>query len=345
MFLPLQKITLTLVTKEELNQLFESFSSMNILVIGDVMVDNYMWGKVERISPEAPVPVISIKDRERRLGGAANVALNLRALGATPIMASVIGNDENGKWFLSRLKQKEIGDQGIIVDPSRPTTVKTRIIGGSQHLLRVDEENSSDIPEMITAELFSKINNIITYDNIDAIIFEDYDKGVITPGLIKKVVELANEKVIPVTVDPKKRNFLNYKGVDLFKPNFREMLDGLKVDLNKNDFEGLFDAAGILHDNNDIKLVMVTLSELGVFISNGQVYYKLPAQMRDIADVSGAGDTVISVATLCYTQGLSPKNTAALANLAGGLVCEKVGVVPVEKGVFLRTAQEYYGNS
>jgi len=327
------------VSKEEINNLFEKFNHFNVLVIGDVMIDTYFWGKVERISPEAPVPIISRSDIEHRLGGAGNVALNVQSLGATPFLCSVIGNDEKSGVLKNLLKKRDLSDIGIVTDDNRITTIKTRVISDNQHLLRIDEEITDNISPEIQIKFINRLKSIISEKNIDVIIFEDYDKGVITAEIITEVVEIANKKNIPTLVDPKKRNFLNYHGVTLFKPNFKELVEGLKLDIEKNDFEGLHEASNLLRKNLNIKMVMATLSELGIYISDNGFYHNIPAEIRDIADVSGAGDTVISTASLCLAAGLSPRDIAYISNLAGGIVCEKVGVVPIEKKLL---QEEYF---
>lgn len=311
-------------------EIFKSFSNHKVLVIGDVMIDSYLVGKVERISPEAPVPIISMTEQENRLGGAANVALNVQALGAEPILCAVVGNDNNADLLKKLLNDKNITADGILTDPGRITTVKTRIISGRQHLMRVDRETDKPL-SMQTEHAFKlHIEKLMEEHNISAVIFEDYDKGVITREIITSVITLAKEKKIPTLVDPKKRNFLDYHGATLFKPNFKELTEGLKIELKKNDAAGLFEAAQELH-RKGIQYVLVTLSEHGVFISDGTDYKLIPAEIRDISDVSGAGDTVISVASLCMASGMNTVLTAQVANIAGGLVCEKVGVVPVDK--------------
>lgn len=297
------------------------------------MIDTYFLGKVERISPEAPVPIISRSKIEHRLGGAGNVALNVRALGATPFLCSVIGDDDKAETLKKLLKNNNLSDEGVLADGDRITTIKTRVISNNQHLLRIDEEITENISES-TQDLFvAKMESIIKEKKIDAIIFEDYDKGVITPRLIKKIVEIAIAKDMPTLVDPKKRNFMDYKSVTLFKPNFKELVEGLKLDIEKNDIEGLHAASNRLRNEMGIKLVMATLSELGIYINDNGTYHNIPAEIRDIADVSGAGDTVISTAALCLAAGLPPAKIASLANLAGGIVCEKVGVVPINKNM------------
>ncbi len=319
------------MNKDEVNQIFEEFKKMKAIVIGDAMVDTYMWGNVERISPEAPIPIVSITKREERLGGAANVSLNLQALGATPYLFSVIGNDDNGVKFKRLLKKRNLSDLGILTDSNRKTTVKNRIISKSQHIARVDEETTGFITAEIENALISKIANLLEQKQIDVILFVDYDKGVLTPSLFNKVNELAQSKGIPTAVDPKKRNFQEYKNVTLFKPNFKEFTEGIGFAFDKTDLETLRKVAVDFKKKQNIKLIFVTLSELGVFISNGEEEQHHPAEIRDIADVSGAGDTVISVASLAMAAGLSHSVMALMSNLAGGLVCEKTGVVPVDK--------------
>lgn len=328
--------------KPDIKSIFESFNAFNILIIGDVMIDSYMWGKVNRISPEAPVPIIMSTMQENRLGGAANVALNVQALGAKPVLCSVIGKDLKSKTFQSLLKKRNLTSEGILEDGSRKTTVKTRIIADNQHLLRVDEETDQELTKESEDQFIKNILTLISDKQIHAIIFEDYDKGCITPEVIKSVVDFANKINIPTLVDPKKRNFMDYKNVTLFKPNFKELVEGSKIDIKRGDFKGIFSAAQKLHEELLAKYMLITLSELGVFISYNSSYKVIPAEIRDIADVSGAGDTVIGTASLCMAAGLNPELIAGISNLAGGLVCEKVGVVPINKENLLKEALEKY---
>lgn len=301
------------------------------MIIGDVMLDNYLWGKVERISPEAPVPIVSVQKKDSRLGGAANVAINIRSLGAQPILCSVIGLDTNGRTFVDMVQQMGMSADGLVQSDNRSTTVKTRVIGNNHQMLRVDEENDGDISVGERKQVLHRIESILDKKKIDVIIFEDYDKGVISKPLIDQVVRLARQKNIPIAVDPKKRNFNHYKNVTFFKPNLKELKEGMKLDLEKGNISEISEAVKKLSKEHHIEMVMVTLSENGVYILNGKEEFHLPAHVRTIADVSGAGDTVISVAALCLAAGANAKTIAALANLAGGLVCEKVGVVPIGK--------------
>lgn len=323
---------------ERLTSLFDSFNNKNVLIIGDVMIDSYIWGKVERISPEAPVPIINVKKREDRLGGAANVALNVKSLGANAILCSVIGNDKNADLFLDLLEQDNLSAEGILKSETRITTKKTRVIGHHQQLFRVDEELDTNIDDITSEKLFKKINKVISSKKIDVIIFEDYDKGVITEGLIQSVISKAKDLSIPVVVDPKKRNFLLYLGVDLFKPNLKELKEGLKLEFDASNSEDLINAALKLRSLIKAKSIMITLSEQGVLICDDNGNKIIPAHVRNISDVSGAGDTVISVAALALSSKVSLNFAAELANLAGGLVCEKVGVVPIDKTELLNEA-------
>jgi len=320
-------------------KLFDEFNHLTIMIIGDVMVDAYLWGKVERVSPEAPIPIVALRKRENRMGGAANVAMNIKSMGARPLLCSVIGDDDKGTIFLNLLRKEKIESIGILSSPRRITTTKFRIFGNNTQMLRVDEEVENDLSEHDMDELLEKIETIITSEKIDCIIFQDYNKGVITPSLIQRVIGLAKEKNIPVTVDPKKRNFDSYSGVTLFKPNLKELKEGLKTDFKPDDREELMKAAQLLRNRLNCDYVMTTMSEHGVMISMKEKTEEknifIPAHLRSVADVSGAGDTVISVASLCLALKRSPYELAYIANLAGGLVCEDAGVVPVNKDKLL----------
>lgn len=326
--------------KEEVNKWFKSFNRMNILVVGDVMIDAYYWGQAKRISPEAPVPVAHISSRENRLGGAANVALNLKTLGANPIICSVIGKDEKENVFRALLNKGDFSDEGIIASSTRITTVKTRIIADGQHLLRVDEEDLNPLAKSDEEALIDRCLEMISVQHIHAVVFEDYDKGVLTPRVISEVIKAAQEKNIPTTVDPKKDHFFDYKGVDLFKPNLKELREGLKIEVDPRSTSSLQTAVASLTQTLGCVCSMVTLSEYGVCIQWPEGFEVIPAHPREIADVSGAGDTVISVATLLLAAGADPVSMASIANLAGGLVCERVGVVPIKKERLLSEAEK-----
>jgi len=314
---------------QTIKEVFEAFAQLKVLIIGDVMVDAYDWGKVERISPEAPVPVIHLHKRENRLGGAANVALNIQALGAKPILCAAIGKDMDGDDFLKLLADQQMDSSGIVRSAARVTTTKRRVIAGTQHMLRIDNETDRPLNEADKMAVLDKIKGLISA--VDVVIFEDYDKGMISDDIIAETVALCKLKNIPVAVDPKKRNFLSYKGVTLFKPNLKELKEGLKIDFNPDSMEELKNAVNQLDERLGADNYFITLSERGVYIQSRAETNHIPAHLREISDVSGAGDTVISTAALCLALGLPNKLLAELANLSGGLVCEYVGVVPVNK--------------
>ncbi|MFZ4414655.1 MAG: bifunctional heptose 7-phosphate kinase/heptose 1-phosphate adenyltransferase, partial [Bacteroidales bacterium] len=324
--------------RSEINykQLFKSFASQKVLIIGDVMIDAYLLGKVDRISPEAPVPVVVINQRESRLGGAANCALNIQALGAEPILCSVIGDDNKGNEFIELLLDNKITEVGILRSKKRITTTKYRIIGNNAQMLRVDEEITDSLDNQDNEAFINLVEKIIANNKIGSVIFQDYDKGVITPLLIEKLIPIFNELNIPIAVDPKKRNFHLYKNVSLFKPNLKELKEGLQIEFDAQSTKELSEAVTLLLEKHNVRIALTTLSEKGIYLScnsrdKGRLNELIPAHVRAIADVSGAGDTVISTAALCLALDLKAYDIAYISNLAGGLVCEQVGVVPVDK--------------
>jgi len=321
-----------------MNHIFKAFNDLKVVVVGDVMLDSYLWGSVERISPEAPVPIVSTTKRERRLGGAANVALNLKSLGAQPIICSVIGDDVDGANFLLALQENEIRSNGVLKDRSRQTTVKTRILSRRQQILRVDFETVEPISKELEDGLIEKFLKL-TSDKIDVAILQDYNKGVLTPRVITEILSICKEKGIKTVVDPKSENFFAYKNADLFKPNFREITEALNTTVNPKDLNALEDLCNQLREKINNKIALLTLSENGVYIATDEYQHLVSAHYRDIADVSGAGDTVLSVAALCLAMDLELKIIAELSNLAGGLVCEEVGVVPINKNKLLQEAE------
>jgi len=320
----------------QLEKIFQQFNDLKALIIGDVMIDSYLWGNVNRISPEAPVPIVNVQKREQRLGGAANVALNVQALGATPVLCSVVGSDGEGENLLRLMEINGLDRAGMVQSHHRITTVKHRILASSQHLLRIDSEMDKLIDEEEQDELWKRIENLLP--QVQVVIFEDYDKGVISQELIEKTIELANKLNIPSIIDPKKRNFLHYKNATLFKPNLKELKEGLKLDFNHHNIDEITEAVKKLQEALQAKSVMTTLSEKGVFIYSEEETHHIPAHLRSIADVSGAGDTVVSVAALCVALNLPLRLVADLSNLAGGLVCEYQGVVPIDKTKLLSEA-------
>jgi len=329
---------------EEIKRAFKQFSDKKIIVVGDVMIDTYIEGKVTRISPEAPVPVVNFEKKTLHLGGAANVALNIKALGATPFICSVIGEDDSSIQFRKLLSERHLSDKGILSSDQRLTSVKTRIIGNNQQLIRIDEERTDDINSIIAYNLIELIKKITEQESIDAIIFEDYNKGVLTKEVIQAVISHANENEIITTVDPKIKNFLTYENVTLFKPNLKELKNGLSLDFNfPDDKQAFVKAIETLNSRINATYTFVTLSDQGVYLKYNEKEYFIPAHTRNIADVSGAGDTVISVATLCIISGLEPHLMAEISNLAGGLVCEKVGVISVDKEQLLNETNKVIG--
>ncbi len=320
-----------------LPEIFSSFNRLNVLILGDIMLDAYVWGKVERISPEAPVPVVVAQRREFRLGGAGNVVLNVAALGANAVICSVVGRDGYGDQLRRILAENNLSQEGIIQSDERITTVKERIIAGSQQVVRVDTETDAPIAEADRRALVERAKHLA--ETADVIIFEDYDKGVLNRETIAELIAFANQRGIPTVVDPKKRNFLHYHDATLFKPNLKELKEGLNLSFDVKRPNELEAAVQGLKDRLRVGGTLITLSERGVFIDFQSEKHHLPAHIRQIADVSGAGDTVISIAACCLALGLPPRQLAELANLGGGLVCESVGVVPIDKALLLAEAE------
>jgi rfaE bifunctional protein kinase chain/domain len=321
---------------KDLNDIFRAFEKLKVLVIGDLMLDAYYYGKVERISPEAPVPVVSVYRKEMRLGGAANVALNIKALGATPLLTGIIGDDIGANMFTNLVNEAGISMAGIVSEKNRRTTSKSRIIGNNHQVLRVDSEDLFDISGKSLKAVKKSVSKALT--DTDVIIVEDYDKGLMSKSLIRFIIEEANKADVPIVVDPKQVHFFEYKGVTLFKPNRKEIKEGLKTDADLKNLDNVEVAMGEIREKLDCKIVMTTLSEDGVMIGDAIENIHLPAYHRKIVDVSGAGDTVVSIAALCLALNLSKKQIAELSNLAGGLVCEKLGVVPINKDQLLNEA-------
>ena len=310
--------------------IFKAFDNLRVLVVGDVMIDRYWRGRVDRISPEAPVPIVNLEETENRLGGAANVALNLKALGAATILCSVIGADKDGDLFLDILKENDLSTEGLIQSKERRTTVKSRVMAGNQQLLRLDNEDSFYLKGGEQDSLVTLVEELMKKYIPDVILFQDYNKGVLTQEVINCVASSANGFQIPTIVDPKFQNFWNYKKVTLFKPNLKEIESALGKKV-KPVLSDLKEAAKEIRLRLSNKYSLITLSEKGVFIDDGTQATIIPTHPRSIADVCGAGDTVVSVAALGLALKLDIQLIAKMANLAGGQVCEKIGVVPVDK--------------
>lgn len=305
------------------------------------MLDRYLTGTVSRISPEAPVPVVLHQSTEDRLGGAANVALNVCALGGIPVLCSVVGADVDGEVFRRLLPANDIAPEGILSVAGRTTTVKTRVLGNNQQMLRIDREDTHDLSGEETRQFLQKVLFLLEEKDIRVVILQDYNKGVLTPEVIRTVIAAARKRGIPVAVDPKKNNFFAFQGVDLFKPNLKEIRDSAPFPVFAEQ-ASLQQAADFLRDTLQNRLTMITLSEKGLFLEADNGFSRLfPTVPRNVADVSGAGDTVISIAALGLAAGLDLEVIAALSNLAGGQVCEFPGVVPVRRGI-LATELEHW---
>ena len=323
---------------KSIEDVFEAFKDKTVLVVGDVVVDNYIRGKASKISKEAPVPVLTLEKKESRLGGAANVAMNLRALGATPILCSVVGDDPDGEAFEQLLNYENMPNKGIIRSQNRVTTTKLRITSGLQHLIRIDHEDVHPLIDLDQKSLLHHIRNLL--DEWDLVIFEDYDKGTINPEVIEQTIKLAKNKNIPIAVDPKRRNFTKYQGVTLFKVNVADLQDGLEIEFDAQDEAQLAHAAKQLKESVDAENYFITLSKNGIFYDSGRESGKLGSHPRKIVEVLGAGDTVISIAGLCLTLGLPLEFIAEMANIGGGMVCEMPGVVPIDKEKLFQEAKE-----
>lgn len=318
--------------------IFEAFRHIKVLVVGDVMVDNYIFGNVNRISPEAPIPIVDVYRQESRAGGAANVALNLKAMGANVMLASVIGDDDAGHEFKTNLQQQGIDTMKIVLDQERRTTVKSRVISRNQHILRFDYEQRNDIDENTELLLLDNIIDAIYTDSPNVVILQDYNKGVMTKKVIQNIMHHCKQAGIPTAVDPKRNNFFEYKGCTIFKPNLSEAKTGLNMDINSGQLNTLINADGQLRAMLQNEYSIITLSSKGIFIGTDGDHDIIPALYRNIIDVSGAGDTVISVLALGLALDLDMFATAELANIAAGLVCEEVGVAPVNKDKLIEEA-------
>lgn len=311
--------------------LFEKFNSAKVAIVGDVMLDTYWWGNVDRISPEAPVPVVAFQKKELRVGGAANVALNTVSLGAETIILSVIGNDADGNELLQLLEQNKINTKYILRSDKRITTNKTRVMSRNQQMMRLDTEITADIDTELEAALLQNVTTCFETQKPDVLIFEDYNKGVLTATLIEKLISLCKAYGVVTSVDPKKKNFLSFKGVTVFKPNLKEVREGLNLLTDTIDLDALSMMHKILQSHLEHDISFITLSEKGVFYQEGEETKLIPTHIRNIADVSGAGDTVIAVASLVYAQTKKMLLAAEMANIAGGLVCEEVGTAAINK--------------
>ncbi len=324
---------------EDFKKLFSSFSKLKVGVIGDFMLDTYMWGKVDRISPEAPVPVVSLHHKEYRIGGAGNVALNCRSLGTSVTVLGVTGDDEESVLLNKLLKEKSIDTSNLLKSKDRITTSKTRIISRNQQMMRLDAEITTDLNKSDEEALLKKVKTFITSKKPDIIIFEDYNKGVLTENVIKEVIALCCAAGVITAVDPKRKNFFSYKKADIFKPNLKEVKEGLNMITDEIKPALLKKIHAELAVILGHKISFITLSEKGVFYQQDNKASLIPSHLRNIADVSGAGDTVIAVASLVYAATKNIHLMAEIANIAGGLVCEEVGTVAIDKNKLLHECE------
>lgn len=321
--------------EDRLHDIFAQIQNRFVAVIGDVMLDRYIWGSVTRISPEAPVPVVDVLRESNHLGGASNVALNIKSLGAVPVLFGVIGEDGNATALRGIFESERIMTDFLIEDATRPTTVKTRVIAGSQHVVRIDYEDRQPVQEDTTRRLLDRLENHL--GSINIIILQDYNKGVVGPELIERVIDMAHKHGIPVLVDPKYHNFFDYKGVTVFKPNRNETEDALKRRLAGED--SFIDAARAMRERLGCEHVLLTLGEKGMLLlRSDDTVVRVPTKARKVADVSGAGDTVIAALGVSMAGGADILEAAHIANFAGGLVCEEVGIVPVDRDLLFEAA-------
>ncbi|MBC7830334.1 MAG: carbohydrate kinase [Chitinophagaceae bacterium] len=324
----------------DLDKLFDQFPSIRTGVIGDVMLDTYWWGHVDRISPEAPVPVVALDKKEYRIGGAGNVALNLASLGAKVSVLSMIGQDEDGLILKKMFEENSINTEFLLPSLSRITTNKSRIISRNQQMMRLDAEITKDLSADDETRLLERVEEYLKIENPQVIIFEDYNKGVLTERVISKVITLCKKNGVITSVDPKRKNFFNYNGVDIFKPNLKEVKDGLNLLTDDISLPILQDIHTRLQNQLHHSISFITLSEKGVFYQQDDRSRIIPSHFRNISDVSGAGDTVIAVASLLYAATKNIDLMAEVANIAGGIVCEEVGTVAIRKDSLLKECKE-----
>jgi len=327
------------------DQLFSSFDKLHIAVVGDIMLDTYWFGNSDRISPEAPVPVVAVKGKEYRIGGAGNVALNLRSLGVKVSMHSVTGTDEDGLLLELMMKDKGINTDGVWKSRDRITTNKIRIISRSQHLLRLDYEVVDDLSAEKEQGFIDNTLQLFESDKPDLVIFEDYNKGVLTANVIAALIKYCNANGISTAVDPKRKNFFAYKGVDIFKPNLKEAREALNIIESNVSLLSMQQMHEALHKQLLHRISLITLSEKGMFYQHNEQACIIPAHVRSIADVSGAGDTVIAVAAVVFAASGDIKLMAEIANLAGGLVCEEVGTVAIDAEKLLEECNRLLSSS
>jgi len=304
--------------------IIEQFSNENLLVIGDIMLDVYYWGKAERISPEAPVPIVDVTSKKSNPGGAANVALNIAELGGKVSLMGVVGNDSTGAILTKQFKKSKINISKLIKLNHFQTPVKTRVIAKDQQVLRIDEEKN----DLNSQNILGKITSLLTQnlENYNGIILADYNKGFLSTDVIKFILSEAGKLKIPVYADPKYNNFFEYKGVRFFKPNTIEFSTAMGIEFSDKEF---VKNGHRLQEKLDIEILLVTHGANGATLFTKSKYTEIPTKTQSVHDVSGAGDTVIATFALADLAGATPIESANLANIAAGIVCSKVGVVPI----------------
>jgi rfaE bifunctional protein kinase chain/domain len=318
----------------KIENIFTQFKKLKVIVVGDAMLDSYKIGNINRQSPEAKVPVVDVIKKSTKLGGAANVILNLKQLGVIPVLCTVIGDDENGRDIIKKLEKNDLETSGVIIDPSRKTTVKERIIVDNKHVVRIDEEIKENLNEKTRSKLLSKINEKIKTSDI--LIFQDYNKGVIDNVLIDRIT---SKKKIFISVDPKNKNFTDYKNIDVFKPNLKEITKSLKI--NNPTLENLKSIGKKFMKKNSINHLMITLSEEGILILSEKEVSKHDIFQSKIVDVSGAGDAIISLATILFYLKLPQKFIGEICNVTGGIVCNYSGVKAIDPKELIKKTKRY----
>ncbi len=323
-------------------EIIERFSSIRILVIGDVILDHYIWGDVNRISPEAPVPVVEVKDENFRLGGAANTIANIRSLGGEVDVISVVGRDENGNRIRNMLSCIGANVSGVLEDGKRPTITKTRVMARNQQVVRIDRESKSEVDGNPKEEIICFAESAI--DKVDAVIFSDYDKGVVSKELLEFVFSKAKKQNIPVIIDPKERNFWNYKGATVVTPNLKEASAPLGV--NITDEESLLAVGNTLLERLELSALLITRGEHGMslfeFMDDAPVkVIHIPTVAREVFDVTGAGDTVVAAFTLALAAGASMLDAAKVANCAAGIVVGEIGTASVMPKELMESLAEH----
>ncbi len=315
------------------------FSDLHLIVLGDVMIDRYVTGRINRISPEAPVPVLELENTENRPGGAANVAINLHALGAKVTLVSIVGKDAESEVMIQLLSNMPNLEHRLIKTGNRKTTIKTRVMAGYQHILRIDSEDTHDISHSCQGELMEVIQDICGTSKVHGLILQDYNKGLFTTELIHSTISYCNQKGIPTFVDPKEKNFFEFRHCTIFKPNKKEVLRAIRESES-----GMDEVDALLRQKLEHDITVITLGSEGIYIHDTLKGQTFPTIQRDIADVCGAGDTVLSLISLCYLKGMDSAHMAIVANIAGGQVCEKPGVASIERETLNDELQALSGN-